>query len=569
MIALLALLSVARAADPTIDAVKAELARDMAELSLPDAPGPYHVAALVFEHTNVSVQATLGGIVTARSRPSRSLGVVVRTGSTALDNTNFESWQSGVGARGLVLASNALAIRKDVWLLVDRMYKEAVEALAAKEAAARRRADPDDVPDFAPGAPQVASAPPAPPFDEAALATLARSLSAVFVTRPEIEYSMVFVDGQAGRRLMIDTGGVEVIEPSSELAVRVVARVRASDGATQIDEASWIVRSLDQLPAPDVLKVEVEALATRLEAWRKLPVLEEEYVGPVVFEDGAAVDVVRHLLVPALIGTPAPEAPAFGSRVMSFEEEHAGPMQPRRRILPSGWTVDDDPERDPTRASAYRYDSEGQPAQRVELVRDGIVRAHLMSRIPSEAFPESNGHGRGGPGELVGAMASDFAVSAKKTSSRRAIHKAATKLAGQYGLDGYLVVRRLREPSVEWMDGGPLLSMRDLGDGPALSGPIEVIRVHADGREEVVRGAAIGGLDVRAFKEVVLAGKSQTETYLQGQGSVFSGPNEGYPVTVTVPDLLFSELVVSPDKKDAEKPPRLPSPLAGRDLAER
>ena len=50
---------------------------------------------------------------------------------------------------------------------------------------------------------------------------------------------------------------------------------------------------------------------------------------------------------------------------------------------------------------------------------------------------------------------------------------------------------------------------------------------------------------------------------VEGEGSVFSGPNEGFPVTVTSPDLLFSELVLSPDKKDSEKPPRLPSPLAG------
>ncbi|MEQ1501426.1 MAG: metallopeptidase TldD-related protein [Myxococcota bacterium] len=557
--------SVAYGADPFVDGIRAEMDRGKAELKLPDAEGPYHLAALAYDTHAVSITASLGGIVSRDERPGRRLGMVVRSGSTDLDNTNFDTYPNGIGAQDLVSEDHLLAIRHDSWLLCDRLYKQAVQARAAKVAAMARRATPDDVPDFAPGAPVTASAPAQPAYDADQLDLLARTLSGVFLAHPTIEWSQVYIDAEAGRRVMLDTGGVEVIEPVGELAVRVVARTRAVEGATQIDQRLWIVRSADALPPLEALVVETEALAAGLEAWRALPVLDEEYVGPVLVRDQAAIDLVRHLIAPSLIGTPPEEQPPVGSRVISFDSDgDGGPLQPHRRLLPAGWGIDDDPGRDPQRASAYAYDWEGQPAQAVTLVKDGIVQNHLMSRIPSDTFRASNGHARVGPGQLPRALAADLRVTAPSVATARKQHKAAIKLAAAYGLDHYVVVTRLRDPSVEWLDGGPLVSMRDFDDASTVPAPLEITRVFRDGRTERLRGAALDGLDLRSFKEVVLGGEVHTAAVESEAGSAFRGPNAGFPITFTVPDLLFDEVVVEPSPVDAEHPPRLPNPLAAR-----
>lgn len=550
-------------ADPLVSAIATEMERAARELRLPDAPGPYHIAALVYDTRQLSVQANLGGLVARTEAPNRTLGAVVRTGSPALDNTNFQLFRGGSGSRGLVLTDRDLALRHDAWLLLDGLYKSAVEALAAKEAASNRRADPDDVADFAPGDPVHATAASEPPYDAAALEALARRLSEVMLAHPIVEWSRVFLDVEAGRRVMLDTGGTEVVEPVAELALRVVGRVRASDGATQVDEVLHVVRRASDLPSEETLVAEVDALAKRLEAWRDLPLFDEEYVGPLLLTDQAAVDAVRHLVSDAIVGTPPPQTPSAGSRVISFDEPGRGPMEPRRRLLPLGWDMDDDPNRaGGVRASAYGYDSEGQPAARVSLVDDGIVCGHVMSRIPSEAFPASNGHGRAMPGDVPRALVADLAITPDKVASEHKQHKAALKVAAAYGEDHYLSVDRLRDPSIDWMDGGPLLGLRDFDDHPKLPDPITIVAHYKDGHTVTYRGASLSGVDLRAFKELVSGGEATTATVESGDGSVFSGPNTGFPVTYTVPDLLFGEAVATAQPTDAERPPRLPNPLA-------
>ena len=46
----------------------------------------------------------------------------------------------------------------------------------------------------------------------------------------------------------------------------------------------------------------------------------------------------------------------------------------------------------------YHYDEEGVKARRVNNVVDGILKEFLMSRIPLDSFPQSNGHGRAARG---------------------------------------------------------------------------------------------------------------------------------------------------------------------------
>ncbi|MBX2803902.1 MAG: hypothetical protein KTR31_39870 [Myxococcales bacterium] len=565
MIALL--LGLAHAAEPgdadaVVIALREEVQRAVTELALPEAEGPYFVGVRVLDAHRTRVQASLGGLVQQSHRPVRTLSVEVRVGSPQSDNSNFDAARDGFRSAQLVQGRDVAALRHDAWLTLDRAYKDAVEALAAKQAADRRRAQPIERADFAPGEPQQAWAEPVAPVDVEAVTELAREVSAVFLEAPEIEISRVTVEAVAGRWVIVDSLGTEVVEPADELVIRIGARARADDGASVVDQALFVGRASAGLPDASVVRAGALQLAQSLADWRGWPVATEEYVGPVVFEGAAAAELFRHTLVPAVQGTPPVEKPPRGSRVFLFDDASApSAMRFRRRLLPPGWSVVDDPAWVPHSPSSYAHDGEGQPARFVELVIDGIVRDHLTTRTPSDHTNASNGHARGGSGHLLRAMPSNLRIRPDRRASDGRVHRKAIKLAASYGQDHYVRVRRLSDPSVRALDVGPIATVRSiLGfSQPSLPDPVRAVRVFRDGREQPVRGWSLSGIDVRSLREIVAASGSERHAMMLSEPT---GRGAGrVPVTIDAPTVLIPEAELAPATTDVERPPSIASPL--------
>lgn len=562
LIASLASAAPAAPRDPLVDALVEELDRSRSSLVLDGSPAPYFIGYDLMDTVDTDVEAVLGGVVDASQRPSRTLGVEVRVGSPALDNVNFsEGWRSDDGheRRTPVLGDDPMALRHTAWLVTDAAYKDAVENLGRRQAArARRASGAEDAPCFGPGDAQVASFDPGPPVPLDELQPLAVALSAVFTTHPDIEWSRVYASAENGRRVLVDTGGTRVVKPEREINVRVVARVRAEDGSTITDDVHWLVSELDDLPPVAEMKARAEQLAERLEGWRTLPAVEEDYVGPVLFSGDAAAHVVQQLLLPALSGTPDVEKPPSGSRSVMFDQgQGAGAIRVKRRLLPPGFDVVDDPTAAPRLPSAFTHDDEGEAVRALRLVDDGVIQTHFQSRTPSRQVPTTNGHGRGNPGELKKGMASHTTLSARRPLNPKKLHRSALSQASAYGLDHYVRIERLEDAAVASL-GVPTLSF---GGAPPerIRAPIVAVRVYADDREERVRGWAPVGVGHGLLRDLVAAGaQPHTRTVLVGG----FGATGGQPVTVVTPDLVFSELELSANPGGGERPPALPSPLA-------
>jgi hypothetical protein len=106
--------------------------------------------------------------------------------------------------------------------------------------------------------------------------------------------------------MLCTSEGTRAWMPTGFTVIRVVAAARASDGARILDARSWVAKNPDALPPLAEMQAEVRDMARWLEALRDAPV-EDDYLGPVLFEDTAAIELFRQLAAPEIAGTPAPE----------------------------------------------------------------------------------------------------------------------------------------------------------------------------------------------------------------------------------------------------------------------
>lgn len=531
----------ALAAPAVEEAAQAELTRALT-LTLPDARSPSLVVYDVLDGDVVEAFGEQGALVSSSTDRYRNLRAEVRVGDPTLDSSNFQAFgePNGVIQRRLPVEDSVLALRREIWLATDLAYKHAVEQYSRKVAA--RRDDPSPKPpDWAP-APAVVAEVPAPAVtsaDPAALAALVQRLSGELARFPGVEVSQAIARDWQGRRLVLSSEGTRLWTPTGYTVVRVEGTVRMPDGSSQLDSRSWVVRSLADLPPEAEMTAAVNELGTWLEGLKAAPV-EEDYLGPVLFEGPAAVELFSQLLAAELSGTPPEEEDGgrFGSMGGKPPTARLG-----RRVLPVGWSVVDDATTQEPILGKYAYDQEGVAPRRVELVKDGVVRDLLMSRVPRKDLGASTGHGRSLGGDRRAAVPAAVTVTARRTMSDSKLEKLALRLAAQTGRDYVLVVRRLTPPAlVEDLEIG------FAGEGPlsGLTPPYEAWRLYADGHTQPVRSVKFSGVDRRALRDIAGAADGDGPVDLLdgpvGAARYQIGPTGGFPVTWDVPSVLITEL---------------------------
>ena len=542
------------AAEPLEEAVHLELQR-APELHLPDTPAPYFVSYDILDGVVHSAFAEQGDLVSSHRELHRTLRVEVRAGTPELDSSNFQAFgePDGIMQRQLPVEDNVLALRREIWLATDAAYKQAVEQLSRKEAS--RRDDPSPrPPDRVPGQPvRYEGAEPDAAATPDKVAELVRTLSGTLAAFPDVEVAQAVGRDWQGRRLVVTTEGTEISMPTGYTVFRVEGTSRLPDGSTVTDSRSWIVRNVEELPDVPTMRAEVEDLGKWLTALRVAPI-EEDYLGPVLFEGPASQELFSQLLPSEIAGTPP------------IEQERSGPLDTNgtptarigRRLLPDGWTVVDDPTTGRGLGS-YRFDHEGTAPRRVELVKNGVLRDLLMSRIPRRDLAGSTGHGRSIGSDRRAAVPGVVIVTPNHLVAPAALRKRALRLAAQTGRDYYLVIRRLLPPALsESLDIG----ISGEGPLPGLTFPYEALRVYADGREVPVRGLQFSGVDRRALRDIVAAsagaGPIDTLDGSPGAARFQIGPTGGFPVTWDVPTVLIAEMELT--GQGGGEPRALPPP---------
>lgn len=553
---LTSLLALAAPAPPDVleEALVEAIDTHTTELSLGEnAPDIYHLRYHLLSLDQVSVQASLGHVVRANETPVRSLSVELRVGDPSFDNTGFGGWENGFGQVRLPADVTGHALSLAAWRLTDRSYKQALEQYARKRA--QFTPPPEHPGDYTLMDPVVHRDPPRTPGDVQALTRLAEALSAPLSAAPGVEVAKAFVGHEAGYHLIVDSGGHRVRRPRQETSVRAVLHVRTDDGMLLTDSRLWSVSDPTDLPPRPQMVAEVEAMRDDLVALARAPLLDAEVVGPVVFQDRAALTLFEALLLPQLEGTP-PEVP-FDTFLGDMGSGQGSSVRLRRRVLPLGWSVVDDPTRPPAHPGTFTHDYEGTPAQRVELVEDGIVQEVFMSRVPRRDRGGSNGHARGRLGQRLGGRPVATAIQPDRSRSRKRVHKRALRLARAYERDWYLRVDRFQAPPVRRVDQDIAPDRDD-----ALPRPVRLTRVYKDGREELLRGGRFSNVQRFALRDIQAAGPLVEGTLFlpfTPDGSLWR-PTGGMPTWMRVPEVVVGELEILPTPPDPRDTHVLPPP---------
>jgi predicted Zn-dependent protease len=504
---------------------------------------PYFLSYSVSDATITMIQAQYGALVNTASNHLRVADVQVRLGEPKLDNTHGAHRGSAVNSATLPLADDREALARSLWLATNAGYGKALENyLQVKTEAEVRAKEEDSSPDFSQEAPQVYLGKPAPPvkIDRAAWEQRIRALSLIFRDFPDVNQNMVMLAAQSETDYFVSSEGSRVLTPHLQARVIVFAMTRADDGMDLFRMQTFEAETAEGLPTQAEMEKAVRDLGNSLEALRKAPVTEP-FDGPAILSGRAAAVFFHEVLGHRL----------EGQRQRGDEEGQTFTKEVGKEVLPAFLSVADDPTLitfgKTWLSGNYQYDDEGQKAQRVALIDEGVLKTFLMSRLPIASFANSNGHGRAQTGRVPTGRQGNLIVTSTKTEPeaklRKQLIEEAKKQGKTYGL------------YFEDISSGFAVTQRNSPQAFQII-PLVVWRVYVDGRpDELVRGVSIVGTPLAAMKRILVTG-DKSEVF-NGECGAESGT---IPVSAVAPAMLVSEMETQRQPQGTARPPILPIP---------
>ncbi len=555
--------------DTLMRALVDEMQRSM-DLQMEDLEKPYFIQYNVDDTIGYDLYAQYGAVTSSSRERSRRFTSRVRVGSYELDNTNFAdmggfSFFGGPGGGGgrasLPLDDNYLALRQAIWRATDGDYKSAVETLTKKRAYMEDKTIEDRPDDFSEADPVEHVEPAAVlRFDRKAWEENLGRISAHFKKYDQVQDSSVRLFAAAGDSYVVTSEGTRVRFGDVGALLLITAEGQAEDGMRLSTSRSYTGQTTDDFPPVDKIIADIDQSVAELTEAMKAETIEQ-YTGPVLFDDVSAPQMLRVMLAEGLVGKPD----QVGEQRRQLQGTKSLEKKLGTRILPKSFLVWDDPavktHADQFLLGHYRFDSEGVPAQRVDLVTKGKLEQMCLSRAPTKKLSGSNGHARtavggGDPQPAIGCLF----VQDDKGLPADELKEALIQLAKDNDLEYAVRVKSVKSTGIT-SSRSDILSffMRaQNGGGSTVGDPVVAYKVYVDdGREEPFRGCEFGQIEVTTLKRIAAAGETPTVYNYISLGLGGASP----PSTIIAPPMLFEELDLSKIEQEHDKLPILKAPL--------
>jgi predicted Zn-dependent protease len=568
--------------DVIIRAMKDELDRSMKSLKIENMEQPYYLEYSIWDYREWSIEGSFGSLTQSDEDHQRILNVGVRVGSYQLDNSGFidqaSIYASILGLHeGVVIEDDYNALRRYIWLVTDKAYKDALEQLASKRAYIKNQVQTEEIPDFSKEesvqkiAPRQTLKVDRPKWEQ-----LVKNLSVIFRQFPSLYESQVTMRISLLHKYFVNSEGSVFRQPQTLVFLVANASTQAADGMRLKHYIPFYSTSLDQMPGEKELAARIRKMAEELTALASAPVLDE-YIGPVLFTGQAAAELFTQVLAPHLAGG----RPPLSNMPQMSQMTSSGKLVQRinRRVLPRKITIVDDPTRTEYNGSpligSYTIDDQGVISKPVKLVEKGILKTLLMSRRPSKKILQSNGHGRGSLMATPGTQMGNLLISAENGKTYRRLKKELIKMCKEQSIAFGLIVKTVDDPSLTGADEEELARYMSQGtqSESQLTPPLILYRVNVkNGKEELVRGITISELTVRDMKYIAAVGNDSyvLHRFVSPGGHLMGGifmyyaskgqSSMGVPVSVVAPSVLFEELEFNKGAVKRKKPPLMSRP---------
>jgi hypothetical protein len=522
--------------DAVLAAMRAELERSKSQLKMEEVAAPYYIEYRVFDVDQYAAEAAFGALRSDVRSRVRFLRVVVRLGDYKQDSY----FGQGQGMLDLMpLDDDMPALRHQLWLATDRAYKAAAESLTAKQAQLKQLTIDEPVDDFAHADPVHSIEPLVRlEFDPEPWKKMLEDASDVYKSDSQIENFESNLSFEAVNEYFVNSEGTVLRLGQNLYQMYLSCASQAPDGMSLERSNSFVVREIKDLPSAAAFVERAGKMAGTLKALRDAPVVEEEYLGPVLFSADASASVFADLIGENVVGR-KPELGKNARTTGAFAASY------KSRVLPQFLSVAADPTISSYRGQPlvghYEIDDEGVAARRVSLIEQGMLVNYLVGREPIRDFPRSNGHGRAPlpssghatPGAPVPHNSNLIVVSSEPLSQEALKNK---------------FLDQCRQRDLRYC-------YRVETFGPKLT-PRLLYKVWGkDGHEELVRGGSFGDLDTRALRsDLVAAGD---DVYVDNRPT-------HVPHSIAAPSVLFDELEVKRANVNKEKLPEYPAPALGK-----
>jgi len=574
--------------DQTLRAMRDEMARAKTRLEL-KIPGteqpvrPYYVEYRLLDLDVRQVVAEFGTILSSTQVRNRFMDVDARVGNYKLDSSNFVSddgFRGFIGPTGSVgIDRDYDSLRQDLWIATDQAFKEAVETYSRKRAYLGSLARQSNIDDFSKAQPVKLVEPLSKPdwsnrnWDQEARATSATLRAFPQIYEGRVTYYLVYAT-----EYLLTSDGTEIRQNRSFAAIESGMNALADDGMPLNHFYATYAPKPADLPNVDAVRKGLNVTGSELMALRAAPTAED-YTGPVLFEARAAAPLLAQILGPAVNGARPPVSftPVMEQMLSGLGGKSDWITRINARVLPATVTIVDDPTvkdfQGKPLIGSYAVDEEGVKADKVTLVDSGILKNELMSRRPGPDFALSNGHGRAAFLNDAKPTMSNVFFSSTETQSAAELKKKFLDSCSSQKLDYCIMVREMDNPSISLLhqdDFSELLASYGGGAGTGDRLPLVVYRVYPkDGREEMIRGSRIVGVNTRALRNLAGIGNDNfVYNYMQSQANGFSGTalgafgsaQSGLPASMVAPSLLFDEVEVRGARGEPKRLPLLPAP---------
>ncbi|MBQ7180279.1 MAG: hypothetical protein IJR87_03195 [Bacteroidaceae bacterium] len=539
--------SVTAETDTLLRVLREELAADFAELQLQDVK-PYFISFRVQETWTASITSDFGYLGRSQQEHKRWFTPQIRVGSPELDNYKFNN-QSNGGANAIPLTdASPDALRAAIWLPMITAYDRVSNAYRNAQNRLRSQADNEDkAPCFSVLGDSLAETYYEPPLAVTSLTTeqqhaweerLCR-ISAAFRRHPQFIRGSASLTMENMRKHLVNSEGTSIVQNSTSYRVFIQAEIKLDDGMELPLAQSYYSTSLDALPDEETMIRDAEEIGRRLVALSQAPVADP-FTGPALMS-GEASGVFFHEI--------------FGHRLEGHRMKSGGQTFRNmigQQLLPADFQVYCDPTLTHYGAQplngGYVYDDEGTRAHRVDNVVNGVLREFLMSRVPLDSFPRSNGHGRAAEGRDAVSRQSNLVVETRQPHTEAELRQMLRDEARRQGKEyGYLF---------QSVSGGFTFT----GEGGSINSfnvtPLEVYRIYVDGRpDQLVRGVDLIGTPLSMFSNIA-AGGDTPSTFIG-----YCGAESGWvPASATAPMVFCTKIETQRRQEKASLMPLLAAP---------